>query len=198
MTADLYQELKVPPTATPEEIKKAYRKRARATHPDKGGKTEDFQAVNKAYQVLSDPTLRKNYDETGSTEVESLQEIFDNLVIVAAERVDDPTTQNILKGASALLDEGLSKAHKQLDNLKKEKKKWQEIEKRLHKKKKAPSSLLLKIAQRIKGAEHEMGRAELDIKQGAEMRKMLEEYEYTIELRSTVSLHFPPDWIGSR
>lgn len=62
----LYEELGVPKDASPEAVKRAYRKRAQQTHPDKeGGSEEEFKAVNRAYVVLSDPTKRKRYDETG-------------------------------------------------------------------------------------------------------------------------------------
>lgn len=71
MVADTtyYDALGVQPTATELEIKKAYRKLAITTHPDKnpGDDTahEKFQAIGEAYQVLSDEQLRKQYDKFG-------------------------------------------------------------------------------------------------------------------------------------
>jgi curved DNA-binding protein len=66
---DLYQILGVPRTATPEEIKKAYRKLARQHHPDHnpGNKAaeERFKEVSAASEVLSDPKRRALYDEFG-------------------------------------------------------------------------------------------------------------------------------------
>lgn len=64
-----YDALGVPPTATEIEIKKAYRKLAVKLHPDKNPDdptaNEKFQAVGEAYQVLSEPELRKQYDKLG-------------------------------------------------------------------------------------------------------------------------------------
>lgn len=60
-----YDTLGVPPDAAPEDIKSAFRKKARKHHPDKGGKTDDMAEVNKAYAVLSDDTMRRKYDQTG-------------------------------------------------------------------------------------------------------------------------------------
>ncbi|RMI28708.1 molecular chaperone DnaJ [Nocardia stercoris] len=64
---DFYKELGVSSSATPEEIKKAYRKLARDLHPDKNpGDTkaeERFKAVSEAHSVLSDTDKRKEYDE---------------------------------------------------------------------------------------------------------------------------------------
>lgn len=67
-----YVALGVPPNATELEIKKAYRKLAITTHPDKnpGDATAHarFQAIGEAYQVLSNDDLRKRYDKFGKEE----------------------------------------------------------------------------------------------------------------------------------
>jgi len=68
MSKDYYQILGVAKTATPDEVKKAYRKLALKYHPDKGGDAESekkFKEVNEAYQVLSDDTKRRQYDQYG-------------------------------------------------------------------------------------------------------------------------------------
>lgn len=67
-----YEALGVSPNATELEIKKAYRKLAITTHPDKnpGDATAHarFQAIGEAYQVLSNDDLRKRYDKFGKEE----------------------------------------------------------------------------------------------------------------------------------
>ncbi len=66
--SDLYATLGVSPSATGEEIKKSYRKLARQLHPDVNpGKEEAFKAVTAAYETLSDPQKRAQYDRGGST-----------------------------------------------------------------------------------------------------------------------------------
>ncbi|GAB1315833.1 DnaJ like subfamily C member 9 [Madurella fahalii] len=70
---DPYEVLSLPRTASPDQIKSAYRKAALKTHPDKAPSDrkdeakEKFQQVAFAYAVLSDAARRKRYDETGST-----------------------------------------------------------------------------------------------------------------------------------
>lgn len=59
---DHYQTLGVDKNATPDEIKKAYRKLASVHHPDKGGDTQHFQKIQSAYDTLSDPQKRRDYD----------------------------------------------------------------------------------------------------------------------------------------
>lgn len=57
-----YQTLGVAKNATPDEIKKAYRRLASQHHPDKGGDTATFQKIQIAYDTLSDPEKRQQYD----------------------------------------------------------------------------------------------------------------------------------------
>ncbi|KAF6226892.1 hypothetical protein HO133_008333 [Letharia lupina] len=67
-----YDALGVPPKASELEIKKAYRKLAITTHPDKNPGDETaharFQAIGEAYQVLSNQDLRQRYDKFGKEE----------------------------------------------------------------------------------------------------------------------------------
>ena len=69
---DYYEILGVKKNATPEEIKKIYRKLALKYHPDRNSSDGDaekkFKEINEAYQVLSSPEKRARYDQFGSAE----------------------------------------------------------------------------------------------------------------------------------
>mgnify|MGYP000055969866 CR=1 FL=1 len=59
---DHYETLGVSKDASQQDIKKAYRKLASKHHPDKGGDQEQFKRVQAAYDTLSDPEQRAQYD----------------------------------------------------------------------------------------------------------------------------------------
>ncbi|KKU19382.1 molecular chaperone DnaJ [Candidatus Uhrbacteria bacterium RIFCSPLOWO2_12_FULL_46_10] len=75
MAKDYYAILGVSKSASADEMKKAYRKLAHEFHPDKAGydakkkehSEKKFKEINEAYQVLSDPEKRKQYDQFGTT-----------------------------------------------------------------------------------------------------------------------------------
>lgn len=60
--SDYYSTLGVARNASPDEIKKAYRRLANQHHPDKGGDSAMFQQIQEAYSTLSDPQKKAQYD----------------------------------------------------------------------------------------------------------------------------------------
>lgn len=68
---DYYEILGVGKNASPDEIKKAFRRLAVEHHPDRGGEEVKFKEVSEAYEVLKDSEKRKRYDQFGHAGVGS-------------------------------------------------------------------------------------------------------------------------------
>lgn len=74
MNKDYYKTLGVSKNATPDELKRAYRKLALQYHPDKNKSKEaesKFKEINQAYEVLSNPQKRQQYDQFGAAAFEN-------------------------------------------------------------------------------------------------------------------------------
>jgi molecular chaperone DnaJ len=106
--ADHYEVLGVERTATPEDIKKAYRRLARELHPDvnPGAEAQEkFKLVTHAYDVLSDPQQREQYDLGGQggfgAGFGGFGDIFET-VFGAAQRTSGPRSRKE-RGQDALL-----------------------------------------------------------------------------------------------
>jgi len=93
-TKEYYKSLHLKPGASQEEIKKQYRKLSLLTHPDRTNNNPStntqFHEISEAYQLLSDPTFKKNYDksllETNINDIEfntdDILKIFKNMSFV--------------------------------------------------------------------------------------------------------------------
>ncbi len=68
---DYYEILGIGKNASPDEIKKAYRRLAVQHHPDRGGDEAQFKEVGEAYEILKDPSKRQRYDQFGHAGVGS-------------------------------------------------------------------------------------------------------------------------------
>ena len=68
MANNYYDTLGISKSASADDIKKAFRRKAHEHHPDKdSGNADKFKEINEAYQVLSDNTKRQQYDQYGQT-----------------------------------------------------------------------------------------------------------------------------------
>lgn len=78
---ELYQHLEIEKDASEKEIKDAYRRLAKIHHPDKNGKKDDFQKIQLAYEVLSDPKRRAEYDKNGTIGIDDPQKYFTEMAV---------------------------------------------------------------------------------------------------------------------
>jgi len=74
---DYYAILNLSKGASDKDIKKSYRKLALKHHPDRGGDPDKFKEITKAYEILSDPEKKENYDKYGDeTQSNDAHDIF--------------------------------------------------------------------------------------------------------------------------
>lgn len=104
----LYNVLDVPADATQGEIKHNYRHLAKHLHPDAGGDPEEFRELQMAYDVLSDPAKRAEYNRTGiapgaeadnerAHAIEFLCSILEEVVTQLVGRSADPVQFDLVK-----------------------------------------------------------------------------------------------------
>lgn len=70
---DPYAVLGVARDATADVIKRAFRSKAKDTHPDAGGQPGEFERVQRAQMILLDPKRRRRFDETGAVDDPDIQ-----------------------------------------------------------------------------------------------------------------------------
>jgi len=95
---DPYLVLGIGRKAEPGAIKAAYKRKVRGAHPDRGGDAADFIAVVKAFGLLSDPDLRRIYDETGIVDVENLRTFRRDVATVLADMFDAAVQSAVASG----------------------------------------------------------------------------------------------------
>ena len=114
---NLYEILGVDPKASEADIKRSYRSLAQKYHPDKDGDPEVFRAIQTAYDTLSNPEKRAEYDRTGEVP-KAAPALLDEAVQLLSHAVDlflqktDPDTSNLIQEVEKILqlDEDNQKA----------------------------------------------------------------------------------------
>jgi curved DNA-binding protein CbpA len=123
-----YETLGVGKKASKATVTKAYRKRARETHPDREGSPEEFNEVRRAYAVLSDDARRARYDETGEADdapdnataeaVGVLGQVFLSVLQTVIQQGRDPTRIDLMAGMRQVLNQKkgeMAKARKDME-----------------------------------------------------------------------------------
>jgi molecular chaperone DnaJ len=112
MQSNLYEQLGLTENASPEEIKKAYRKLAVKYHPDKNpdkDAAETFKKISEAYNILSDPEKKSQYDRTGNIDdmmsnMPDINDIFSGMFGNMFNRQEEPEIADEMKCTLKLSD----------------------------------------------------------------------------------------------
>lgn len=109
----LYDELELNADCSFEEIKQQYRILAQQHHPDKGGDIEKFKKIKFAYEVLSDPIRRKQYDTDKTTNIASQQEAVNILANIFFSLIPkfDCHNGNLIEALRNEINQGKTSSH---------------------------------------------------------------------------------------
>lgn len=193
----LYDLLGVSETATPEEIKKAYREKAKMVHPDTGGSRanpEKFGALVRAYDVLSDAQRRARYDETGiedeSTTSDNkhaivLQEIQGAVLNIIKQLVAQnlPVSRaDVIGLADQAFAQNIQRIKGQRDDHVRELTQFQDAQERFRCKKGDEQNLLKRMmGVQIAACQQTLDRIDADVVKFETAREMLKDYSFEVE-----------------
>ena len=176
-----YTELDVSVTASMEEIKQRYRTLAQMHHPDKGGDEELFKRIKLAYEILSDPIRRKQYDLTGETTTTNTKdEAIANIVqillhVVPSFNVDEDDLIKIAEAETRtmleLVDKDIGVTERYIVNLEK-------VSKKLRIKTDGENILNTFITHQIQQRKQELQNFQRRVKVCNLMLEILKDYEY--------------------
>ncbi|KRB51285.1 molecular chaperone DnaJ [Rhizobium sp. Root708] len=181
-----YEILGVRRDASDDQIKAAYRRRAKATHPDSGGDPAAFGRVQKAYELLLDPVRRKVFDDTGY-DVELADPVDLQALIVIEKLVNELTLDEREPGSFDPLARMRSDLSEEMRKARFSKRELERhaarIEHHLERLDKRPTTDILgsMLRARIKAITTAVSETEAKIKASERACEMLYDYSYEID-----------------
>lgn len=191
ISANHYEMLGVKRNASADEIRAAYRRLASKHHPDRrGGDEQLFKAIQRAYDVLSDPVKRKFFDEHGSDRqgptirekaMQTLCQLFIGCVADVNNAVE---TQDVISFLSTKIREARAAIPKRRDEAQRTRRRLVDSRKRLRAKSGIVDILRNAIDVQIRGIDDGLRHLEDEIVVGDEMLRMLEGYTWSFDAPS--------------
>lgn len=184
----LYETIGCIKTASVEQIKKAYRKKANIHHPDKGGNPESFKSLAIAYRILSDDEKRARYDKgedpediekSVQSENQKTISIVLGLFFQIVQNVDIERTDIITEIKNTIVN-GMSQISRDIAV---DEKKIQNLENALKRlKTKSPENIFAaSINVQIESIKRSINKRSVEKNDGEKSLKFLEAYSYEIE-----------------
>jgi curved DNA-binding protein CbpA len=180
-------------------IKAAYRERVRHSHPDRGGNSDDFIAIVKAFGLLADPETRRLFDETGIVDVDGLRNHRRDVAIVLADMFDtavqtavssglELTGVNFITLMSTAVTKGVAEAQLQSKAIETEIKALSALTKRIRRNDDRPNLFVERLNAQVqaKTEQHAAARRRLLILETAGIE--LGNYESDVELISALEV----------
>lgn len=185
-----YEILGVRRDASDDQIKSAYRRRAKTTHPDSGGAPDAFSRVQKAYELLLDPVRRKVFDDTGY-DVELADPVDLQALIVIEKLVNELTLDEREPGSFDPLARMRSDLSEEMRKSRFSKRELERhsarIEHHLERLDKRPSTDILgsMLRARIKAIASAINETEAKIKASERACEMLYDYAYEVDVQES-------------
>ena len=192
MEQSLYDVLGVPRDASPSQIKAAFRTRAKQSHPDTGGDTDEFQRLKMAYDVLSDAEHRRHYDETGETpadrisilaEDERFRTLLGDLLVTIISQAGAPEFTDILTETRETLSRQIKAVDRQLVTSAHLAARLGEVLRRLHGPEEGDVMKGL-LRERLTETENKIKLTRALKRRLVKLQETLEHYRYDIEVES--------------
>lgn len=185
---DPYQELGVSKGADAGAVKRAYQRRARETHPDKGGDTAKFQRVNAAYRLLDDPARRARYDKTGesgedvTSEGARLLAIIASLVLGVLSLPDiDVNTTDVVRVVRRRIESDIAGVEANRAELRKRVNRIERALKRVRRRGDGENMLTGILNNEIEKLKHGIVQNDDNIALAHKLLKFLDDYEYLVD-----------------
>jgi hypothetical protein len=194
----LYDDLGLSSRCTFDEIKQRYRALAQQHHPDKGGDENLFKKIKLAYEVLSDPSRRAEYDATGKIQedipirTEALQELA-GLVTHAIEKIN-PDHDDLIFVMKRELNENISQSKKNIITCNGYIIKLNKILKKVNRKKEGDNFIKSIIEEQVRMREGELKNFNHRIEVCNYMIELLEDYYYGLDLSTLLEGVVPKEW----
>lgn len=183
---NLYDVLGIGKNATPKDVRRAYREKAKETHPDTGGDTETFAEVNEAWEVLNDPVKRAQYDSTGTylrdeDVLTRAQNHLPNVFITLLESLGEGAkTQDVIHLMADHCAEVKGTAHKILREREKKLELWTNLGDRISYRGEGRNLLSDTITARIQIEKAEILRLKQDIAVASKMIELVNQYDWKV------------------
>lgn len=192
MLKDPYETLGIGRESTAEEIRQAYRQRAKTVHPDKGGGEEAFKELGEAQRLLLDPKRRASFDATGDLDEGEpdnretvafaiIAELIEHAMGAGDEVLDSRDVVSDIKDA---LRSRLKTATQAIEDGRRDIARLRRVGKRFERRKKGPNLIRRMFEARI--ADHERGikAVEEKIEWHKAALEMIDNYVYALEAKS--------------
>jgi curved DNA-binding protein CbpA len=187
----LYDTLGVSAAASSDEIKHAFRSKAKSAHPDKGGDAAAFRAITHAYAVLGSPDRRARYDAHGddadnpdnafAAAFSLVQQAIDSIIDQMLAKDDDPCQLDVMAILKANFDKNASDIANEIARIEARLAMLTKIAKRFRVKRGRPNFMRRSTESKMQAARADIATGKDALKNMLAGRALLDDYEFEFD-----------------